>query len=79
MNIECDQETLAELEHGFKFNDAVIRHITFSTKTAKTDASPMMKEEKSKSAMGGDTAKTAPKAAEPAKEAAPAKAEAAAE
>lgn len=82
MNIECDQETLAELEHGFKFNDAVIRHITFSTKTAKTDASPMMKEEKSKSAMGGDTAKTAktaPKAAEPAKESAPAKAEAAAE
>jgi small subunit ribosomal protein S6 len=88
MNIECDQETLAELEHGFKFNDAVIRHITFSTKTAKTDASPMMREEKSKSVMHGDATKTAPKAAEPAKEApkaaepakdAPAKAEAAAE
>ena len=28
MNIECDQETLEELEHGFKFNDAVLRHLT---------------------------------------------------
>ena len=25
MNIECNQEALAELEHSFKFNDAVIR------------------------------------------------------
>ncbi|MBX3684236.1 MAG: 30S ribosomal protein S6, partial [Thauera sp.] len=24
MNIECDGETLAELEHSFKFNDAVL-------------------------------------------------------
>jgi len=68
MNIECNQETLAELEHGFKFNDAVIRHITFSTKNAVTDASPMMKEEKSKSVLSGEAAKTAPKE-EPAKEA----------
>ena len=27
MNIECDQETLDELEHAFKFNDAVLRHL----------------------------------------------------
>jgi len=60
MNIECDQATLEELEHGFKFNDAVLRHITFSTKTAKTDASPMMKEEKSKSVLSGAAAKAAP-------------------
>jgi small subunit ribosomal protein S6 len=53
MNIECDQATLAELELGFKFNDAVLRHLTFSTKTAVTEASPMMKEEKSKSVLGG--------------------------
>jgi len=57
MNIECDQATLEELEHGFKFNDAVIRHLTFSTKAAKTDPSPMMKEEKSKSVLSNDTAK----------------------
>ena len=69
MNIECDQETLAELEHGFKFNDAVIRHLTFSTKTAVTDPSPMMKEEKSKSVLSGDAAKTEDKKEAPAKEA----------
>lgn len=59
MNIECDQETLAELELGFKFNDAVLRHLTFSTKTAVTEASPMMKEEKSKSVLSNDSAKEA--------------------
>ena len=52
MNIECSLEALAELEHSFKFNDAVIRHLVFSTKVAVTEASPMMKEEKSKSLVG---------------------------
>lgn len=70
MNIECDQATLEELEHGFKFNDAVLRHLTTSRKVAATDASPMMKEEKSKSVLS-DSAKTAPK--EAATKAAPAK------
>ena len=51
MNIECDGETLAELEHSFKFNDAVLRHLTVKMKTAITSPSPMMKEEKSKSMM----------------------------
>src|SRR5512146_923270 len=27
MNIECDAQTLEELEHAFKFNDAVLRHL----------------------------------------------------
>jgi len=49
MNIECDGETLAELEHGFKFNDAILRHLTIKMKRAITTPSPMMKEEKSKS------------------------------
>ena len=48
MNIECDQETLDELEHGFKFNDAVLRHLTIKRDDAVTTASPMMKEEKSR-------------------------------
>jgi small subunit ribosomal protein S6 len=48
MNIECDQETLNELEHGFKFNDAVLRHLTIKRDKAVTTASPMMKEEKSR-------------------------------
>ena len=51
MNIECDGEVLAELEHGFKFNDAVLRHLIIKMKRAVTEPSPMMKEEKSKSMM----------------------------
>ena len=56
MNIECDQETLDELEHSFKFNDAVLRHLTVQMKAAVTAPSPMMKEEKSKSMMPGEAA-----------------------
>jgi small subunit ribosomal protein S6 len=56
MNIECNLETLAELEHGFKFNDAVLRHLTMSTKAAATAPSPMMKEEKSRSVLDRDVA-----------------------
>lgn len=51
MNIECDQETLAELEHAFKFNDAVLRHLIVKMDRAWTTPSPMMKEEKSKSVL----------------------------
>ena len=56
MNIECTLEALAELEHGFKFNDAVLRHLTMSTKTAAIAPSPMMKEEKSRSVLSRDEA-----------------------
>ena len=48
MNIEVDQETLDELEHGFRFNDAILRHLTIVRDDAVTDASPMMKEEKAR-------------------------------
>ncbi len=44
MNIECNQDTLVELEHAFKFNDAVLRHLIVQTKRAETAPSPMMKE-----------------------------------
>jgi small subunit ribosomal protein S6 len=57
MNIECDQETLSELENSFKFNDAVIRHLVMSTKGPVTSPSPMMKEEKSKAIVGDDSKK----------------------
>jgi small subunit ribosomal protein S6 len=43
MNIECDGETLAEIETGFKFNDAVLRHLTVRMKKAETAPSPIMK------------------------------------
>ena len=49
MNIECDGETLGELEHAFRFNDAVLRHLTIRMRTAVTAPSPMMKEEKARS------------------------------
>lgn len=44
MNIECDNEVLAELNHNFRFNDAVIRNIVLVKKEAVTQPSPMMKE-----------------------------------
>lgn len=62
MNIECDQETLDELEHAFRFNDAVLRHLTIQTKAAVTAPSAMMKEEKSRS-LTGEGAEHAPEAA----------------
>ena len=66
MNIECDQEALNELEHAFKFNDAVLRHLTVKMKAAVTSPSPMMKEEKSKSLMEGKSDAAAEAAPAPA-------------
>ena len=43
MNIECSKATLDELEHAFRYNDAVLRHLTIGTKKAETAPSPMMK------------------------------------
>ncbi len=45
MNIECDQETLNDLDHAFKFSDAILRHLTMKTKGPVTEASPMMRQE----------------------------------
>ena len=59
MNIECDQETLDEMEHAFKFNDAVLRHLTIKTKAAVTAPSAMMREEKSRSFAGDAPAEVA--------------------
>jgi small subunit ribosomal protein S6 len=39
MNIECDQVTLAELETGFRFNDAILRSMTLLQKSALTEPS----------------------------------------
>ncbi|HXD07317.1 MAG TPA: 30S ribosomal protein S6 [Burkholderiaceae bacterium] len=43
LNIECDKATLTELETGFKFNDAVLRHLTVQKSKAETTPSIMMK------------------------------------
>ena len=50
LNIECDRETLEELEHAFKFNDAVIRHLIVAMGEAVLAPSPMMREEKPRAA-----------------------------
>ena len=65
MNVECDNETLGELDHAFKFNDAVLRHLIVSMSGPVAAPSPMMKEEKSRSL-------TAPAAEESSRPAAPA-------
>ncbi|MFT5221503.1 MAG: small subunit ribosomal protein S6 [Planctomycetota bacterium] len=44
MNIECEQAALDELESAFRFNDAVLRHLTLSCKAAETEKSAMMQE-----------------------------------
>jgi small subunit ribosomal protein S6 len=65
MNIECDQETVNELEHSFKFSDAVLRHLIVKMTKAVVAPSPMMKEEKSRSVMERG-AETRPAEAKPA-------------
>ncbi|HVP88675.1 MAG TPA: 30S ribosomal protein S6 [Casimicrobiaceae bacterium] len=67
MNIECNDATLTELEHAFKFNDAVLRHLIVAMSEAVVAPSPMMKEEKAKSlapqaAASSPTAAPAPQA-----------------
>jgi small subunit ribosomal protein S6 len=43
LNIEASQTVLTELELAFKFNDAVLRHLTVQRKRAETGPSVMMK------------------------------------
>ncbi|WP_151669587.1 30S ribosomal protein S6 [Nitrincola schmidtii] len=41
MNIECNQETLDELESLFRYNDAVLRSMILRCKEAVTEVSPI--------------------------------------
>jgi small subunit ribosomal protein S6 len=50
LNIECSKETLAELETAFRFNDAVLRHLTVVKPKAETTPSVMMKQAERKEA-----------------------------
>ena len=54
MNIECDRETLAELEGAFRFNDAVLRHLTVRRQNAIVEQSLMMKAKEDKDRPGRD-------------------------
>lgn len=48
MNIECDSATLAELEGAFRFNDAVLRHLTVRRQAAVEEQSPILKAKEEK-------------------------------
>ena len=50
LNIECDGETLAELENTFRFNDAVIRHLVIRRDNAITEPSPLAKNDEKEGA-----------------------------
>ena len=57
MNVECGAEALAELEEIFRFNDAILRHMTLRRDAAVTEASPMLKDkerEREREDDGGD-------------------------
>lgn len=54
MNIECDQETLNDLDHAFKFSDAILRHLTIRTNGPVTEPSPMMRQEEKASPVSQD-------------------------
>jgi small subunit ribosomal protein S6 len=43
MNVETTAEAIAELEHGFRYNDAVLRNIVIRAKAAITEPSCMSK------------------------------------
>ena len=62
MNIECGQATLDELEHGFKFNDAVLRHLVIKVKKAEIEPSIMMKQVEREEARKAQAATEAPAA-----------------
>ena len=62
MNIECESKTLDELENAFRFNDAVLRHLTIRRKEALTEPSQLIKtDEKETTAEAVESTDTAEK------------------
>lgn len=49
LNIECDSQTLAELESSFRFNDAILRHLIIRRDEAVTEPSSMVQDNNKKS------------------------------
>jgi small subunit ribosomal protein S6 len=48
LNLECDAETLEELEGIFRFNDAILRHLVVRRSEAVTEPSIMLKRKEEK-------------------------------
>ncbi|MEH6346927.1 MAG: 30S ribosomal protein S6 [Bermanella sp.] len=71
MNIECNNETLAELNNTFRFNDAVIRSMVIRTKDAVTEMSPIKAAESRQDRRDERPARREDEAAAPAAPAAP--------
>ena len=59
LNVECELDTLRELESAFRFNDAVLRSLVLNRKDAVTEASPMMKEKEREKERERETAEVA--------------------
>ena len=49
LNIDCGQKVLSELVDGFRFNDAVLRHMVLAREEAVTEQSLIMKSKDEKS------------------------------
>ena len=49
LNVECGQKVLTELVDGFRFNDAVLRHMILAREEAVTEQSLIMKSKDEKS------------------------------
>ena len=64
MNVECSPAVIDEIETAFRFNDAVLRHLTVKMNEAVTEASPMMKEEKAKHLLAGNSTAAAAESVE---------------
>lgn len=67
MNVECDSQALGEIQHAFRFNDAVLRNLIVRQDEAVTEASPLAKsaeEEDEEESEWGGSPKAAEKAAE---------------
>lgn len=50
MNLECEFSAVEEIENIFRFNDAVLRHMTIRRKKAITEPSPLAKDDSKESA-----------------------------
>ncbi|NYT65808.1 30S ribosomal protein S6 [Alcaligenaceae bacterium] len=59
-NIECGQTALDELEHAFRYNDAILRNLIIKTKKPVTEASLMMKSVEREEARKASTESAAP-------------------
>jgi len=62
LNIECGQAVLDELEHAFRYNDAILRHLVVKNKKAETAPSIMMKAVEREEARKAPVAESAPAA-----------------